>query len=151
MCLSIASWRFRSLRSRNGAHSRMRGKGKQGRRAVKCRCQTSFLAAFVSPFLSPRRTHHSADDRRRNLHRKPTMLRITETELAPLTGLWKHAPRRLYRALVPIGTWGKQNPHHSAGVHRFRNFGEPFRPRTSPLGLKGSVARKCLASGFAHR
>ena len=50
MCLSLASWRFRSLRSRNGAHSRMRGKGKQGRRAVKCRCWKPFLAALVSPF-----------------------------------------------------------------------------------------------------
>ena len=95
------------------------GRGKQGRRATLCRCQTPFLAALVSPFTptvhrtipptpgggtstkSPRhceqrnlllarapnhivasfqvanhyphthRAHHSADVRRRNLHRTP--------------------------------------------------------------------------------
>ena len=60
--------RFRSLCSRNdSARSRVRERGKQGRRALKCRCLRLFLAALVSPFLPPMADCHSADARRRNL------------------------------------------------------------------------------------
>ena len=89
MCLSLASWRFRSLRSRNGAHSRMRGKGKQGRRAVRSVAGNRFSPPLFFPFLPPRRTTIPPTPGGGTSTKNTTMLRIMETELSPLTGLWR--------------------------------------------------------------